>query len=145
MGAALVLVYLKGMDQFNFEIDEHTGTLKKRGHYSHSETRDATREEVLLWRRIQELEVCFETRRSSQTQKLLERIPKKPGTLIVSAENFALLRREAPDVVRMEDSPNLVRRGILGSILWYDEEGLPRSIWVRVRRERDFSFKSEEA
>jgi len=131
------------MDQFDFEVDGHSGMLKKRGHYSHAKNRDATREECLLWERVRELEIYFESRRSDQTRALLYRIPKKSGTLTMSAENFALLRREAPDVVRVEDSPNLVRRSILGSIFRYDDEGLPQTIWVRVRREKDFSFKSE--
>ena len=131
------------MNQFDFEVDEHTGMLKKRGHYSRLEPREATREESLLWERVQELENYFEARRSSRTQELLEKIPEKPGTLTMNAEDFALLRREAPDVVRMEESPNMVQRGFLGSILWYDDEGLPQTIWVRVRRSREFSFEPE--
>ena len=117
---------------FDFTYNEATGSIEKLGHYSRCEPHEATREEALLWRRVQELEKVLDERCPVEVLHLISKIPRDAGRVAMCAEDFAAIRQHAWHRVEMVVGP-LNRQGILGS--WpIIEDGSPRSVWISVER-----------
>jgi len=116
----------------DFTLDLHTDQIRKIGYYSRSSDRDATREEVLLWQRVMELEGVFESMRPDRVKDLLSALPTAE-MVSISAGDFAALRQYAPDRVRILTDPILNSRRILGEVPRM-EDGSPSTTYLVVDR-----------
>lgn len=120
------------MSVFDFTIDEHIDTIVPEGHYSRATYRDATREEVLLWRRVRELEEALDRMRVPEVREVLDRVRgSEEDEVEVTAMEFALLRAHALDVVTMEVAPSMVRRRLLGYVEFH-RDGSPARRYLRI-------------
>jgi hypothetical protein len=121
----------------DFTINLHTDSIEKIGHYSRAENRDATREEVLLWQRVLELEGILADRRPPEAKVLLDRLMDVPDDAIgvkLNATDFAILRQHAWDRVRMVVNPELNRKHIVGEMPIVND-GSPSTLWLYVDRD----------
>jgi hypothetical protein len=109
----------------DFKYNEATGNLEKVGYYSHCEEREATREEVSLWRRVEELEALLDERCPPDTLALLKAIQATSGfsRVHVNPNDFALLLQYA--------AHRMTNDGDLGFVPRL-EEGLHSGVWVGI-------------
>jgi hypothetical protein len=124
------------MSAFDFEYHDHSDYIQRVGHYSRCEPHDATREEALLWRRVQELEKIIEEARPPETRAVLsylETIPPDVQEVKLSPIDFVLLRAHAQDRVRMVVDTNLNQKRILGEMQRMFD-GSPASLYLIVDR-----------
>ena len=103
----------------DFTVNENETLITKAYHHSHCEIHEATREEVLLWRRVQELEAIIQNLRPSLVNELLAAIPKGVDKVWVNVKSMELLQRHALDVIRLETLPT--------------GEGLYQEIWGSIQ------------
>ena len=121
----------------DFTLTEPLGWVEKVGYYSQCVPHEATREEVLLWRRVQKLGQLLAAARPPEAPELVWKIQEMGPTsrhLTLNAEDFARLRQHAQDVIDLVNDPVLVRQGILGS---FDSflDGAATTTWLKVSRE----------
>lgn len=117
---------------FDFTVNLHTDSIEKVGYYSRAEARDATREEVLLWGRVLELERLLDERCPPDVLALVQKIPEDAEKVTLNHEDFAEIRQHAQHRVRMEVGPHN-RDRILGS-LPVMHDGHPSCVWIAVDR-----------
>lgn len=118
---------------FDFKYDEHTDSIQRLGHFSFASNREATREEALMWGRIQELERLIEDGWPPSVRPLLEQIttPPVPSCVELGAVEMANLQTYAAHYVTKTTDPNLTRKQILGSIPIV-VDGVPTTIWLKL-------------
>jgi hypothetical protein len=127
------------MSMFDFTIDEHVDTIVPEGYYSRAQYRDATREEMLLWWRVRELEGAIERMRAPEVREVLDVVRgSEEDEVMVTAMEFALLRAHAPDVVTMEIDPSRVRERLLGYVNFY-RDGSPARRYLRIASRGELS------
>src|SRR5271170_28100 len=105
--------------RLDFKYDDHTGYISKEGHYSMCEPHEATREEALLWRRVQELEKLLDDACPMDLQAvmtLMATIPEGVTQIEMNATDFASLRQYARHRVEMVTHHESNRKGILGCL-----------------------------
>ena len=119
---------------FDFRYDERTDFISKEGHYSRCEDHEATREEALLWRRVQELEELLDSDCPPEVKRTLDKIPLGDSREVaMNAQDFAKIRQYARHRVEMIVDPRLNQRGILGCMPFM-VDGSPSSVYIRVER-----------
>lgn len=129
------------MERFEFKLED--GFVTRTGYRSrHPEkSRDATHEEVVMWQEVQILQRVLSDLRKSialDVQQLVDKLlalPDEVEEAVVSPTELARLRLYAQDVVTMMAHPAYVRKGVLGQIQGYGEDGSPRILNVLVKRE----------
>lgn len=99
-------VYPIRMALLDFTLSEHEGYIRKSFHHSYCEEHEATREEVLLWRRVQELEAIIQDLRPPIVNEMLAGIPRDVDKVWVNVKSMELLQRYALDVIRLETLPS---------------------------------------
>ena len=122
------------MSMFDFTLNDASGWVMKDGHYSRCDEHEATREEVLLWRRVLELERMIERARPAEVRTLLDKIPTDADTVRLSPQDFALLRQGAQDVIQIVVHPMWNKKGILGE-LPVMRDGARSCVWLGVDRD----------
>jgi hypothetical protein len=131
------------MALLDFNLNDSETFIQKAYHHSRCEEHDATREEVLLWRRVKELEAIIQNLRPPIVNEMLTTIPKdvaKDVTKVwVSVKSMDLLKRYALDVIQRETLPATegVYQEIWGSIQFLvDYEGIkePHTMWLACDR-----------
>lgn len=121
----------------DFTIDLHTNQIQKVGYYSRSEPREATREEILLWNRLLELENICDERRPQEAKAILNELvaaAQYASTVRLNPHDFTLLRQHAADRIKMVTRPTQNRERILGEFPIL-REGDPSTIWLRIDRD----------
>jgi hypothetical protein len=119
---------------FDFKYDERTDYISKEGHYSMCKPHEATREEALLWRRVQELEELLNEECPQEVRTIVDKIPLGDSREVaMNAMDFAKIRRHARHRVDMIVDPRLNQRGILGC-MHFVVDGSPSSVYIRVER-----------
>lgn len=120
------------ISHFDFKIDLRSDSIEKIGRHSRAESRDATREELILWNRVRELEAAFE---ADRPDNVIDLIPLlfTGGTLRVNPVDFACLRQYAPDIVRPVAHPPADRRRVVGQVEFY-RDGEAACTWLIVDR-----------
>jgi len=122
---------------FDFTLDLHTDQVRRVGHYNRSSDREATREEILLWNRVLELERILDQSSPEPVRNLLrqlDRIAETASCVRVNAESVALLRAHARDRVKMLVKPTLNQVRLLGEVLRVVDGNLT-SVWVQIDHE----------
>jgi hypothetical protein len=118
---------------FDFNYKDSTGWIERVGFRSPCEEHEATREEVLLWNRIQELEKELDNRCPPEVLDLINRIPTEAIQIALYPEDFAAIRQYAWHRIKMVVDSALNRRGILGCLSLMDD-GSPSAVHVSVDR-----------
>lgn len=121
---------------FDFTIDLHTDQVRRVGHYSRAEDRLASREEVLLWNRVLELEQILDRGRPAAVRELLaqlDQVAETTSCVRVNATSFALLRTHASDRVKMLVHPASNQKRILGEVPTV-VDGSPTTVWILIDR-----------
>lgn len=125
------------MALLDFKVNEYD-FVSKAYHNSRCEDHDATREEVILWRRVQELEKIIQDLRPPIVNEMLADIPKDVDKVWVNVKSMELLQRHALDVIRLETPPaEGVYQEIWGSIQFlveYDGIDQLHTIWIACDR-----------
>lgn len=120
---------------FDFNYDERTDSIQRLGHYSSASNREATREEALMWDRIQELEKLLEKDWPKPFRSLFDHILAVTTPCVeLSAADIGRLLRYAPHYIHTVTDPNLTSKQIVCSIrLMVD--GYPTMIWIKASME----------
>ena len=122
---------------FDFRYDEHTNFVSKEGHYSQCKPHEATREEALLWHRVQELEKLLNEACPADVLALLDKAVTDPVEVThfeMSANDFARVRQYAQHRVQMVTVPAYNQNGVFGKIpLMVD--GSPTPVFLVVKRD----------
>ena len=119
---------------FDFTFNETSGQIEKACYYSHCENHEATREEVLLWRRVQDLERIIEDRRPAHVRAFLDKLPTDADRIRLNPSDFAMLREHARDRILFVTQAALIRKRILGEIPVI-RDGEPSTVWIIVDRD----------
>jgi hypothetical protein len=132
------MVYPIMMTLLDFIVDAQYDYIKRAYYHSHCEERDATREEVLLWRRVQELEGIIQNLRPPIVNELLADIPKDVDKVWVNVKSMELLQRHASDKIRLE-VPTLEGKyqevwGSIQFLVEYDGVEEPHTVWIACDR-----------
>lgn len=127
------------MALLDFTLGSDEIYVRKAYHHSHCEEHEATREEVLLWRRVQELEAIIQNLRPPIVNEMLAAIPRDVDKVWVNISSMELLQRHALDVIRQETLPPTEGKyqEIWGSIQFLvDSDGLeePHTVWLACDR-----------
>jgi hypothetical protein len=127
------------MALLDFTLNENESYIYRAYYHSLCGEREATREEVLLWRRVQELEAIIKNLRPPVVNELLAAIPKGGDKVWVNVKSMELLQRHALDVIRLENLPVTegVYQEIWGSIrVLVDYDGIeePHTTWLACDR-----------
>ena len=93
------------MALLDFQLDEYECLISKAYHHSSCENHEATREEVILWRRMKELESIIQNLRPPIVNEMLAAIPRDVDKVWVNVKGMELLQRHALDVIRLEMFP----------------------------------------
>lgn len=134
----------------DFVLDSYESYVQKAYHHSHCEEHDATREEVILWRRVKELEGIIQNLRPPIVNEMLEAIPRDVDKVWVNVESMELLQRHALDVIRLETLPppsGSNYQEIWGSTEFLVEyEGIeqPHHVWLACDRNLPYGVVSTE-
>lgn len=141
--ARLGFSHLLGLDgvrvpmplDFDFKYDERTDAIQRLGHYSSASNREATREEALMWDRIQELEKLLEKDWPKPFRSLFDQILTVTTPCVeLSAADIGRLLRYAAHYTQTVTDLNLTRKQIICSIrLMVD--GHPTVIWIKPSTE----------
>lgn len=120
---------------FDFKYDERTDAIQRLGHYSSASNREATREEALMWDRIQELEKLLEKDWPKPFRSLFDQILTVTTPCVeLSAADIGRLLRYAAHYTQTVTDLNLTRKQIICSIrLMVD--GHPTVIWIKPSTE----------
>lgn len=123
------------MTLLDFKLSGNEYYIERVYHHSPCIEHEATREEVLLWRRVKALEAIIHSLRPQIVKEMLEAIPKGVDKVWVSPRSMELLKEWALDVIRPENLPSNdgTYQEIWGSIQYLDKiDGLeePRTIWL---------------
>lgn len=127
------------MALLDFTLSEHESYIHRAFHHSRCEEHEATREEVLLWRRVQELEAIIQNLRPPIVNEMLVAIPRDVDKVWVGIKSMELLQRHALDVIRLETPPPTegTYQEIWGSIQFlvdYDGIEEPHTVWLACDR-----------
>ena len=126
------------MALLDFTVNENETFITKAYHHSHCEERDATREEVLLWRRVKELEAIIQNLRPPIVNEMLAAIPKDVDKVWMNVRSMELLQRHALDIIKLETFPATGGyQEIWGSIqVLVDYDGIeePHTVWLACDR-----------
>ena len=119
------------MSILDFKLSENESYVERAYYYSPCIEHEATREEVLLWRRVKELEAIIQLLYPPVVNEMIAAILKGVDQAWVNVESMKLLKRHALDVIRLENIPS--RGEIWGSIqvmceIYGMEE--PHTIWL---------------
>lgn len=122
------------MALLDFILDDYN-YVHRAYHHSQCEEHEATREEVILWHRIQELERIIQNLRPPIVNEMLAAIPRNVDKVWVNVNSMELLQRHALDVIRLESLPPTkgTYQEIWGSIQFLvDYDGLeePHTVWL---------------
>lgn len=120
------------ISHFDFRVDSRSDAIEKIGCHSRAESRDATREELVLWDRVRELEAVFEVNRPDYVTDLILLL-FTGGTLRVNPVDFACLRQYAPDIVKSVAHPPRNRRRVVGQVDFF-RDGEADCTWLVVDR-----------
>jgi hypothetical protein len=120
---------------FDFNYDERTDSIQRLGHYSSASNREATREEALMWGRIQELEQLLEKGWPKPFRSLFDQILAVTTPCVeLSPADIGRLLSYAPHYLHTVTDPNLIRKQVIHSIrLMVD--GHPTTIWIKPSME----------
>jgi len=123
------------MALLDFVLSENESYINRSYYHSHCEEHEASREEVLLWRKVKELEAILQSLRPQVVNELLAAIPRDTEKVWVNVRSMELLKKYAGDLIRQEilSSIDSTYQEIWGSIQVlsdYDEE--PHTIWLAV-------------
>lgn len=138
------------MALLDFVLDSYESYVQKAYHHSQCEPHDASREEVILWQRVKELERIIQNLRPPIVNEMLESIPRDVDKVWVNIESMELLQRHALDVIRLESLPpsdGTTYQEIWGSIQYLvDYDGLeqPHTVWLACDRNLPFGMVSTE-
>jgi hypothetical protein len=122
---------------FDFTLDLYCDRVHRKGHYSQSSDRDASREEILMWNRILELEQVLRAARPEPVKNLLrqlDRVSETASYVRVNAESFALLRAHAQDRVKMLVDTTSNQIQLLGELRRV-VDGRLTTVWVQIDHE----------
>jgi hypothetical protein len=113
--------------------------VKKAYHHSHCEEHEATREEVILWRRVQELEGIIQNLRPPIVNEMLAAIPRDVDKVWVSVGSMELLQRHALDVIHLDvitaaDGKYQEVWGAIQFLVDYDGIEEPHTVWLACDR-----------
>jgi hypothetical protein len=114
--------------------------VEKAYYYSRCVSHEATREEVILWRRMKELEAIIQNLRPPIVNEMLADIPKDVDKVWVNVASMELLQRHALDVIQLEvfHPSDGVYQEIWGSIQFLvEEDGFieqPHKVWLACDR-----------
>ena len=127
------------MALLDFKLSENEYYVERNYHHSRCEEHESTREEVLLWRRVKELETLIQNLRPPIVNEILASIPKGEDKVWVNVKSMELLQRHALDVIRLERPPTNdgVYQEIWGSIQFlvdYDGVEEPHTVWLACDR-----------
>lgn len=129
-------MYEARMGRLDFSYDESTDYISKEGHYSMCQPHEATREEALLWRRVQELEELLDENCPEDVANLLDKIEAQTDAqeVALNAQDFARVRQYARHRVEMLNIPAWNRKGVLASFPRMID-GSPSPVLIAVKRE----------
>ena len=127
------------MALFDFTLSEHESYIHRAFHHSKCEEHEATREEVLLWRRVKELEAIIQNLRPPIVNEMLAAIPRGVEKVWMNVRSMELLQRHALDLIRLETLPATegIYQEIWGSIQFlvdYDGIEEPHTVWLACDR-----------
>jgi hypothetical protein len=123
----------------DFTLNENESYIYRAFHHSHCEEHEASREEVLLWRRVQELESILSNLRPPIVNEMLAAIPRDANKVWVNLRSMELLQRYALDVIQLETlhPTEGIYQEIWGSIQFlvdYDGIKEPHKVWLACNR-----------
>jgi len=127
------------MELLDFKLSGNEYYIERTYHYSRCIEHEATREEVLLWRRVKELEAIIQSLRPPVVNEMLTAIPKGVDKVWVSVKSMELLKKHALDSIRLEglSSRDGTYQEVWGSIrTWIKIDGLeePHTTWLACDR-----------
>jgi|WetSurMetagenome_2_1015567.scaffolds.fasta_scaffold127644_2 hypothetical protein len=126
------------MELLDFTLNENESYIYRSYYHSACGEREPTREEVILWRRVKELEAFIQNLRPPLVNEMLAAIPKGVDKVWVNIKSMELLQRYALDVIRLENTlPTGLHQEIWGSIrilVNYDGTEEPCTTWLACDR-----------
>ena len=126
------------MALLDFKVDEYD-FVSKSYYHSRCESHNATREEVILWRRVQELERIIQSLRPPLVNEMLADIPKDVDKVWVNVRSMELLQRHARDKIQLEVIPTFDGKyqdiwGCIRFLIDYDGVEEPHTVWLACDR-----------
>jgi hypothetical protein len=127
------------MTLLDFALNETESYIYRTYDHSHCSEHEPTREEVTLWRRVQELEAIIQNFRPLVVNELLASIPRGADKVWMNIKSMELLQRYALDVIQLEPTfgPERDNPEIWGSIrVLVDYDGIeePHTTWLACDR-----------
>lgn len=123
--------------RFDFKYNDNTGCIEKTGHYSQCTEREATREEALLWGRVQDLEQILDTKCPPDIHELLTKIAstdEEASRVILNPEDFARIREFARHRITISVDPKLNQNKLYGYMPIMND-GCSSCVWISVGRD----------
>jgi len=124
------------MALLDFKLDEYESFISKAYHHSQCESHEATREEVILWRRVKELELIIQNLRPPIVNEMLAAIPRDVDKVWVNVRSMELLQRHAKDVIRLDVLPGKYQEvwGAIQFLVDYNGLEQPHTVWLACDR-----------